>query len=231
MAQTSPLLEVVLDPNNILSQIDAALERLIRSNPIPPTGISRETFVNLDILMREVIKIAKSGFFPGLGQRLFAKFQELETSARCSEILTMEWCHVEDNQETKAFLVAMMYLKLAALCGFEDARSRWVSYCKKVKYDRPPHDALDDLDLITLYRTAGGVCYRISAMHEFVGVGMYLMCKAYKKQSKIYQLYKALLRERTDSRIPDACDCADYAGQYSTTAMVDFLVQQLDGTF
>ena len=62
-------------------------------------------------------------------------------------------------------------------------------------------------------------------------MGMYLMCKAYKKQSKIYKLYMSLLRERNDSRIPSGVASADWAGELSIEDMVKFLVQKLDGTF
>ncbi len=227
---TPPFLVVSLDLDNITAQIVSVVERLTKSNSIPVTGIKRETFDDLDNLMREVIKIARSGFVPDLGPRLYAKFQELDSSAHCTELLALEWRHIKDDPETKAFLEAMTYLKLAALCAFDEARYTWASFAKKVQYESLQHEALSDGDFIKLYKETGRNCYSVDALHEYVDVGLYLICKAYKRTNMRYMLYKLMLNAQSYSIIPSGVADADWAGQLSTQRMVNFIIEKLEGT-
>ena len=215
---------VVVDLKAILEQIRSAIELLL---PVPSalySESSRQTNNGISRLMREVIKLAKTGFFPDLGPSLFALYQELDVSENCSALLEKKWCPIEDDCQTKDFLIAMIYLKLSAMCAFDEARHVWVALAKKVKDERLPYDAMEDLDLIKLYKEARRNDY-ITACHEFVGNDMYLICKAYKRSCLTYRFYKLLLK---GPYIPWGQTCGGYDGNVNTDQMVRFIIEQLE---
>jgi hypothetical protein len=216
---TSSLVVPLLDQDGILAQIRSIIERLLKK----PTKLrwphSTETFKSLDGLYREVIKLAKTSLVPDLGQILFALYQELDCSVNCSAILTEERLSIEDDQQTKDFLIVMTYLKLSALCGYDEARYVWADLAEKVKYERLPYEAMKNLDLIKLYKEASSAC------HEFVGNGMYLICKAYKRSCPTYRFYKLLLK---GPYIPWGQTCCGYDGNINTEEMVRFMIEQLE---
>jgi hypothetical protein len=225
-SHSSPRL-LVIPLDDILAQIDAAVRGLTKNKSIPSTGIEIETFEALDSLMRQVIKIAHSGFFPELGPRLYAKFQELDISADCSDIIALDYPLIMDDQQTKDFLEAITFLKLAALCAVDEARYEWASFAEIVTTVSLPHEAINDGDWITLYNNTDCNYDCIDTLHDIVGLGMYLMCKAYKKKDRKYTIYKALLKEQKCQNIPYALSC----GELTTSESVNFLVKQLDGRY
>jgi hypothetical protein len=231
MGQSHPSPRLLVIPlDDILAQIDAAVRGLTRNKSIPFTGIKIETLEALDSLMRQVIKIAHSGFFPELGPRLYAKFQELDISAGCSNILALDYPLIINDQQTKDFLEAITFLKLAALCAVDEARYEWASFAEIVTTVSLQHEALNDGDWITLYNNTDCNYDYISTLHDIVGLGMYLMCKAYKKKDRKYMLYRLLLNEQDSSNIPHGVACANY-DQITTESCVNFLVRQLDGRY
>ena len=222
---TSSLVVPLLDQDGILAQIRSIIERLLKK----PTKLrwphSAETSKSLDGLYREVIKLAKTSLVPDLGQILFALYQELDCSVNCSAILTEERLSIEDDQQTIDFLIVMTYLKLSALCGYDEARYVWADLAKKVKYKTPPYQALEDLDMIKLHNEACDDVH-IADCHEFVGQGMRLICEVYNEEPQ-YKLYMAL----QEASIPwGQTSGSGYDGNVNTTEMVEFLIAQLEGT-
>jgi len=220
---TSSLVVPLLDQDGILAQIRSIIERLLKK----PTKLrwphSTETYKSLDGLYREVIKLAKTSLVPDLGQMLFALYQELDCSVNCSALLAEEWLSIEDDdQRTKDFLIAMTYLKLSALCGYDEARYVWADLAKKVKYKTPPYQALEDLDMIKLHNEACDDVH-IADCHEFVGQSMRLICEVYNKEPQ-YKLYMAL----QEAHIPWGQTSGSGYGSINTEEMVRFMIEQLE---
>jgi hypothetical protein len=208
----------LLDHNAILAQISSAAERLLQKPTRLHYPYSTETYNSLDGLHREVMMLAKTGLVPELGPRLLALYQELDRSVNCSALLEEE-CSIEDDKRSRDFLIAMTYLKLSAFCAFHDARYLWADLAKKVKHDRIPSKALKDLDLIGLHNEACDVV-DITCCHEFVVHGMRLICEVFCEEPQ-YKLYIALKQ----THIPWG-----YDGKRDTIQMVQFLIEQLEGT-
>jgi hypothetical protein len=223
---TSSLVVLLLDQDSILVQIRSAAERLLKNPTKLRWPYSAETFKSLDGLYREVMKLAKTGLVPDLGQRLFALYQELDISANCSALLAEEWLSIEDDDHrTKDFLNAMTYLKLSAFCGYDESRYVWADLAKKVKHERLPYKALEDLNLIRLHNEAHDIV-DITTCHEFVGHSMRLICEVLCEEPQ-YKLYMAL----QEAHIQWAQTCGSgYDGNVNTTEMVQFLIEQLEGT-
>ncbi len=223
---TSSLVVPFLDQDDILKQICSTVPLLLQNPTMLHSSTSYETINRLDCLKRNVIKLAQTGLAPDLGPRLFVLYQELDHSTNCSSLLEEEWCPIEDDMRPRNFLIAMTYLKLSALCAFDDARLIWAALAKKVKYERLPYKALEDLDLIKLSIQASDENH-ITACHEFVRNGMYLICKAYKRSCPTYRFYRLLLK---GPRIPwgqtfgSNCD-----GSVDTDDIVRFLIDKLEG--
>jgi hypothetical protein len=224
MAQAthSPLLVVSVE--DVLKRIHAAVGALTTSKSSPPTI---ETYRALDSLMKEVIKIERSGFVPELGPWLYAKFQELDHSVHCSELVALKYPHIAEHPNTMDFLRAITYLKLAALCTFDEARYEWANLAEIAPTVTLPHGALCEGDWIRLYNSTDCNYEGIDTLHDLVGIGMYLMCDAYKQIDGRFMLYMALLEEQSSSNIPHGVACTNY-DQITTEACVKFLVQQLD---
>jgi hypothetical protein len=219
-----PLFVIPLD--DILAQISSAAERLLQKPTRLRYPYSAETFKSLESLYRDVMKLAKSDLVPDLGQKLFALYQKLDISANCSALLAEEWLSIEDDDHrTKDFLIAMTYLKLSAFCGYDEAIYVWADLAKKVKHERLPYKALEDLNLIRLHNEAHNVV-DITTCHEFVGQSMRLICEVYYEQPQ-YKLYMAL----QEADIPwGQTSGGGYDGNVNTTQMVEFLIAQLEGT-
>jgi hypothetical protein len=217
-----PLLVVSVE--GVLERILAAVDALTTSKSSPPTI---ETFEALDSLMREVIEIASSGFVPELGPRLYAEFQKLDSSVNCDELVALKYPRITEHPNTMDFLRAITYLKLAALCTFDEATDEWAYLAKKAPTVTLPHEALSFGDWITLYNSTDCNYEGIDTLHDLVGIGMYLMCDAYKQKDGRFMLYMALLEEQSSSNIPHGVACTNY-DQITTEACVKFLVQQLN---
>jgi hypothetical protein len=219
MALTDSFLVVpFLDQDGLLEQICSAVKRLLQKPTRLRYPYSTETYNSLDGLYREVMKLDKTGLVPELGPRLLASYQELDCSANCSALLEEE-CSIEDDKRSIDFLMAMTYLKLSAFCASHDARYLWADLAKKVKHDRIPSKALEDLDLIGLHNEVCDVV-AITCCGEFVVHGMRLICEVFCEEPQ-YKLYMAL----KEAHIPWG-----YDGKRNTTEMVQFLIEQLEGT-
>ena len=221
---TPPFLVVSVDPNSPFEQICSAVESLLPVPSVLYSESSHKTHNGIRRLMLEVIKLAKTGLFPDLGPRLFNLYQELDRSANCSALLAEEWRSIEDDQQTINFLKAFVYLKLSAMCFFDEARYVWATLAKKVKYEKLPYDAMKELDLIKLYKEASRNDH-ITACHEFVGNDMSLICKAYKSSCRIYRLYRLLVKGPCipwGQTFGSSCD-----GNVNTDEMVRFMIEQL----
>jgi hypothetical protein len=118
----------------------------------------------------------------------------------------------------------MTYLKLSAMCVFDEARCVWATLAEKVKCERLPYEAMKYLDLIKLCNEASRNDH-ITACHEFVGNDMYLICKAYKRSCPTYRFYKLLLK---GPHIPWGQTCGGYDGNVNTDQMIRFMIDQLE---
>jgi hypothetical protein len=223
----SALSGLFLDQDDIFEQICSRVELLLQNPAKLWSSNSYETFNNIESLMQEVIKLSKTGLVPSLGPSLFDLYQLLNLLVNCSALLEAGWLSIEDDQRTKDYLKALTYLKLSALCAFDDARLVWARLVEKVKYEHLPYKALEDLDLIKLFLEARDVDH-VSAYHEFVGQGMRLICEAYSERSPRYKLYMAL----QEADVPWGQTCGRGCdGNVNTDEMVVFISDQLEGKY
>jgi hypothetical protein len=218
------ILEVpLLDLDAILAQIRSAVERLLPNLTRHEYPYSAETDKMLKSLYREVIKLSHTDLVPDLGPRLFALHQVVDASVNCSALLDQEWISIEDDRRTKDLLNAMTYLKLSAFCGYGPARHIWADLAKK--HERLLYNAIDDFDLVGLHIKAYDVV-DITTYHEFVVQDMRLLCEAFCEDPQ-YKLYMAL----KEAHIPwGQTGGSGGDGNVGTDKMVEFILEQLEGT-
>jgi len=221
---SASLMVPLLDQKGLLKQICSSVKHLLQQPTDLYSASSSETLERLNSLCREVITVAKTGLAPDLGPKLFALYQELDSSVDCSAFLE-EWKSIEDDEPTREYLIAMTYLKLSALCTFDEARYVWASLAKEDKCGGPhPYEALEDLDLIKLH--FAGDDDQFTYCHEFLAQGMSLICEAYYEQSPKYKLYMAL----KEADVPSGYYYPrGYGDNVNTEEMVRFLISQLEG--
>ena len=225
MSDSFPILEVpLLDCDDILAKICSAVERSLPNLTRHEYPSSAETAGKmLKNLYREVIRLSHTDLVPDLGPRLFALHQLLDASVNCSALLDQEWISIEGDRRTKDFLNTMTYLKLSAFCGHDPAIHIWADLVKK--HERLLYKAIDDFDLVGLHIKAYDVV-DITTYHEFVVQDMRLLCEAFCQDPQ-YKLYMAL----KEAHIPwGQTGGSGGDGNVGTDKMVEFILEQLEGT-
>jgi hypothetical protein len=225
----SPLLVLCLDQEGILHKIQSVIDRLFKNPDLPYSSNSLEANKALFQLMRETIKLSKTGWFPALGSKLFEKFQELDRSVNCSVLLDKDWREIKDDEISLNFLEAITYLKLALMCSFDDAKTTYADLLEKnILHDIQPHRAVRFVELITIYNQTSSRVVCVNEFHEFVASGLYFVCKAYSKSCPHFKFYKALLKSKRDGSVPWGL-IHGYDGDATDTGeMVNFLINAIE---